>query len=91
MRANALAADEHGWPREHLIAAGRAYRDARGEGVGQLASLARAEEAYLAAGGDPHDAGATVLAMIRFLAWAHGDWLFGPAQDWTDRHRAAES
>ena len=88
MPANALAADDLGWPRDHLSAAGRAYRAARGEGQDQLTCLARAEEAYLAAGGAAEDASATVLAMLRYLGWAHGEWLFGPAQDWMDRHRA---
>ncbi|SHJ70112.1 hypothetical protein SAMN02745194_03162 [Roseomonas rosea] len=78
------------WPVDHLRAVGRTYRAARGRGLDQLQSVDKAEAAYLAAGGPALDARATVLAIVAHLAREHGDWLFGPAQEWVERHGTRE-
>ena len=81
---------ESAWPVEQLRAVGRAYRAAGGRGLDRLRCIEEAEAAYLEAGGAPHDARAAVLAMVAHLAREHGEWLFGPAQEWVDRHGTQE-
>jgi len=77
------------WPVEPLRAVGSSYRAARGEGQQGEASVAQAMVAYIAAGGSEAAARETVLAMLASLSVEHGDWLWGPAQEWLERHPSA--
>ncbi len=67
---------------------GRAYREASGRGVSPLGAVGAADAARVAAGGEPEHPTRTTTAMINHLSCEHGDWLFGPAQAWLDRHSA---
>jgi hypothetical protein len=75
------------WPITQLRAVGDAYREAAGRGDDQMACLARAEAAYIAAGGAEASARRAVVDMIASLSREHGDWLWGPAQERMDRQR----
>ena len=75
---------------EQLRAVGRAYRAAGGRGLDRLRCIEEAEAAFLAAGGPPAGAREAVLGMVAQLAREHGDWLFGLAQEWVDRHGSQE-
>lgn len=76
------------WPVEHLRAVGRAYREAAGHGVPPLSCIEAAEAARVVAGGEPEYPATTTRAMINHLSREHGEWLFGPAQDWLERRIA---
>ncbi|MFC7738707.1 hypothetical protein ACFQX4_23530 [Roseomonas sp. GCM10028921] len=78
------------WPVLQLRAVGTAYRQAGAEGLMGEASLERAVAAYVAAGGQQAEAVEIVLGMIASLSAEHGDWLWGPAQAWIERHRIEE-
>jgi len=80
------------WPEDLLQTVGATYREARGNGLDPLACLDRGEAAYIAAGGltlDARDARDMVVAIIASLSAERGDWLWGPAQEWVDRHATA--
>ena len=81
---------ESAWPAEQLRAVGRAYRATGGRGLDRLRCIEEAEAAFLAMGGSPAGAREAVLGMVAHLAREHWDWLFGPAQEWVDRHGAQE-
>ncbi|MFC7737665.1 hypothetical protein ACFQX4_17910 [Roseomonas sp. GCM10028921] len=78
------------WPVLQLRAVGTAYRQAGAEGLMGEASLERAVAAYVAAGGRQDEAVEIVTGMIASLSAEHGDWLWGPAQAWRERHRIEE-
>jgi hypothetical protein len=73
------------WPAEHLRAVGLTFREAAGKGLEGSECVAHAVEAYVAAGGLRAGAGRAVLDMIASLSAEHGDWLWGPAQEWRER------
>ena len=77
------------WPEDLLQTVGATYRDARGKGLAPLACLDRGEAAYIATGGLATDARDMVVAIIVSLSAERGDWLWGPAQEWVDRHATA--
>ncbi|MFC0384304.1 hypothetical protein [Muricoccus vinaceus] len=77
------------WPVHELRAVGGAYREAGGRGLDGAACLDAAVAAYLAAGGGQHGAERAVRDMIASLSREQGDWLWGPAQAWRDRHAPA--
>jgi len=77
------------WPEDLLRAVGTTYREARGQGVEGTVSLDQAEAAYVAAGAPATDAWTLVLGILASLSTEHGDWLWGPAQEWVDQHAIA--
>lgn len=78
------------WPVEHLRVVGRTYREAAGRRVPPLSCIETAEAARVVAGGEAEHPATTTRAMINHLSREHGDWLFGPAQEWLDRQRTPE-
>jgi 2-keto-4-pentenoate hydratase len=76
------------WPVDLLRVVGTIYREAAGQGIDQAERLRMTVAAYVAAGGEPASADRAVQDMLASLSMERGDWLWGPAQGFTDQQRA---
>ena len=68
------------WPRELIRAVALAYRRAMAEGGLDPEAAAAAREAFLAAGGDPDEAGSAIYIIIAEVTRLHSEWFWRPVK-----------
>ncbi len=76
------------WPRDWLVAATSAYRQAMGEGHRDGTALLLAVQALLAAGTPRAQATATARLMVAAVSAQHAEWFWAPANAMEARREA---
>ncbi len=85
MSANTTRIPLTRWSRDIVKATVLAYRRAKGEGLEEYAAQPLTRAAYLAAGGDPAEAGTAIPEMIGAAARDHSEWFWRPQNERLER------
>ncbi|SFK99408.1 hypothetical protein [Falsiroseomonas stagni] len=85
MSANTTRTPLTRWSREVAKATVLTYRRAKGGGAEEQEAQQATRAAYLAAGGDPAEAGTSIPEIIGAAARDHGEWFWRPLAERLER------